>query len=190
MAERTVKELDPRSLRALAHPLRTRLLAALRAEGPATATMLAQRLGESSGATSYHLRQLAGAGFIEDDPGRGNGRERWWRSAQRGTSWKTSAFLDDPVDREAAQFLERQQLQAHVRWLEQWQAEKTTADRAWLDAASSSDYRLRLTPDTLRRLAAELHEVLERYWDAEDDSDDAERCQILLHAFPQPRMPL
>ena len=65
-------------MRALAHPLRIRMLELLRM-GPATASMLARELGESSGATSYHLRELEKAEFVEDEPSRGNGRERWWR---------------------------------------------------------------------------------------------------------------
>ena len=47
--------------------------------GPSTASMLAREAGESSGATSYHLRALARAGFVEEDPDRGNARDRWWR---------------------------------------------------------------------------------------------------------------
>lgn len=69
-------------MRAVVHPIRMRILDALRNDGPSTATRLAQQLGESSGSTSYHLRVLAEAGVIEEDPERGNGRERWWRRAQ------------------------------------------------------------------------------------------------------------
>jgi DNA-binding transcriptional ArsR family regulator len=78
-----MKRLDPASLKALAHPLRVELFHAL-AEGPATASQLARRFDESSGATSYHLRQLARFGFIEEDLDRGDGRDRWWRTAVRG----------------------------------------------------------------------------------------------------------
>ena len=67
-------------LRAMAHPLRLRLIGALRKEGPATASMLARMLYESSGATSYHLRILAKYGFVEDEHERNRGRERWWRA--------------------------------------------------------------------------------------------------------------
>jgi len=63
---------------ALAHPLRLRLIELLRGE-PSTASRLARALGESSGATSYHLRVLARAGLIEDDLEHTGGRERWWR---------------------------------------------------------------------------------------------------------------
>jgi len=72
----------PAQMRAMVHPLRMRIIDALRNDGPSTASRLAAQLGESSGATSYHLRVLADAGVIEEDPGRGNGRERWWRRVQ------------------------------------------------------------------------------------------------------------
>ena len=75
----------PAALRALSHPVRLRMLALLRTEGPATATTLAARLGLNTGATSYHLRQLAEHGFVVDDPERGDGRDRWWQAAHRAT---------------------------------------------------------------------------------------------------------
>ncbi|MEA5055092.1 MAG: helix-turn-helix domain-containing protein [Propionicimonas sp.] len=77
------------ALKAFAHPLRMALYTALTEDGPATATQLAERLGESTGQTSYHLRQLARHGFVEDDPGHSGGRERWWRTA--------SFSIDDPA---------------------------------------------------------------------------------------------
>src|SRR5688500_20312710 len=64
--EPAVQVTDVRALRALAHPLRNRLLGQLRLHGPATASQLGRTVGESSGATSYHLRQLAAYGFVED----------------------------------------------------------------------------------------------------------------------------
>src|SRR5215211_8948937 len=76
--ERELRVATGRQLQALAHPVRMRLLAALR-RGPATATRLAEELGESSGSTSYHLRVLGKAGVIEEDVTRRHGRERWWR---------------------------------------------------------------------------------------------------------------
>ena len=76
------RELTGREIRALAHPLRIRMLELLREE-PATASILARRLDESTGATSYHLRELERFGFIEEDTERGTGRERWWRRRER-----------------------------------------------------------------------------------------------------------
>src|SRR5215210_6660195 len=101
------KRLDAGSLKALAHPLRMRLLGALRTHGPDTASGLARRLGESSGATSYHVRRLAAHGFVEEDAGRGNGRDRWWRALHPSTTWEPSAFDDDPGAREALDVLGR-----------------------------------------------------------------------------------
>ena len=68
------RDLDMESLKALSHPLRVQLLDALSVYGPATASGLAERLGESSGATSYHLRQLERHGFVRELQARGTGR--------------------------------------------------------------------------------------------------------------------
>src|SRR3954471_4188633 len=86
--EPAVQVTDVRALRALAHPLRNRLLGYLRLHGPATASQLGRVVGESSGSTSYHLRQLAEYGFVEEVEGRGTARERWWRARHRLTSWR------------------------------------------------------------------------------------------------------
>jgi DNA-binding transcriptional ArsR family regulator len=86
--EPAVQVTDVRALRALAHPLRSRLLGLLRLHGPATASQLGRAVGESSGSTSYHLRQLAAYGFVEEVEGEGTARERWWRARHRLTSWR------------------------------------------------------------------------------------------------------
>ena len=72
--------LDNTSVKVLAHPLRSRLLGALRLGGPATATALAARLGTNSGATSYHLRRLEDVGLVTDT-GEGSGKQRWWAAS-------------------------------------------------------------------------------------------------------------
>src|ERR1700750_2207805 len=72
-------------LRALSHPTRLKMLMLLRTEGPATATQLAQQLSLNTGATSYHLRQLADHRFHVEDTERGDARDRWWRAAHEST---------------------------------------------------------------------------------------------------------
>ena len=92
-------------LRAFLHPLRIELLAALRVDGPATASELARRLGESSGATSYHLRQLARYGYVVDDDEQPSGRERRWRrraAADLVPGRRLHRRSRRPVDAEAA----------------------------------------------------------------------------------------
>lgn len=83
---------DAAALKALTHPLRVQILAVLQDEGRATATTLAARLAETSGATSYHLRQLARRGLIEEVPAAG--RERWWRLAGDGSTVTAQEILD------------------------------------------------------------------------------------------------
>src|SRR5674536_30776 len=78
--------LDASALRVLAHPLRSRLLSALRRGGPATTTELAKTLGTNSGATSYHLRKLESVGLVADT-GEGEGKRRLWRAATDFHQW-------------------------------------------------------------------------------------------------------
>src|SRR5256886_16151225 len=92
MAEvpRTIELTDPRALRAIAHPVRMRLVGLLRREGPLTATRAAELLGESSGTCSFHLRQLAPYGLVEEaGGGRGRGKPR--RAPARGPPWARTA---------------------------------------------------------------------------------------------------
>lgn len=154
---------DVETLKAIAHPLRARILALLNLHGPATATELARRVGESSGSTSYHLRQLERYGFIEDDPEQPSGRERRWRSLYRGQSWSPLDFADDPEGLEASDMIERRQVLKTVEYLEKWLASRSRMDRRWLAAAGVSDDVLHLTPSQTRRLHEELIAVMRRF---------------------------
>jgi DNA-binding transcriptional ArsR family regulator len=98
--------LTPKTLRGLVHPIRLRLLDLLQADGPATATGLGKRIGESSGVTSYHLRVLAEHGFVVEDTERGTGRDRWWRPVHRTTSF-TFRSEEDPGTPETMEEAER-----------------------------------------------------------------------------------
>lgn len=151
-------------MRALAHPLRLRLLGLLRADGPATATTLALRLDVSVPLVSYHLRQLAEYGFLEEasDLAR-DGRERWWRSAHDRTSWSSVEFLDTPERLAAESALGREVVRRYAEVMERWLDERPAWPREWVDASDSSDWLLDLTPGELRRMRAELAEVVERY---------------------------
>jgi DNA-binding transcriptional ArsR family regulator len=183
---RTYTLEDPEALRALAHPLRGRLLAALRLDGPATASMLARRYGESSGATSYHLRLLARYGFVEDDPGRRAGRERWWRAAHELTEWSPATFFDaEPGEGEAARQFMRRVVADYARWQARWIDELESWESDWREASEMSDLALRLTPGQLRALRDELLATIFRYRDAGPDGEGAERVMVLLQAFPQ-----
>jgi DNA-binding transcriptional ArsR family regulator len=176
---------DAQVLRAMAHPLRLRLIGALRKDGPATASQLARRLGESSGATSYHLRILAKYGFVEDAADRNRGRERWWRASDEGVEWSTDT--DDLGLVEADRTLGRQLVAEYGRWLQRWYDETPTWDRSWRAAAMGTDQWFELTPGELRELSDEVLAVLERYADRRTPGEGTERVIALFHAFPERR---
>jgi hypothetical protein len=83
---------DPKTLRALAHPLRWKLLDVLATYGPSTATRCAELLSESVASCSYHLNMLAQYGFVAEVPGKG--RQKPWRLVRREQSW-SSIGMDD-----------------------------------------------------------------------------------------------
>ncbi len=134
---------DAQQLKVLAHPLRSRLLGALRHAGPATATALAARLGTNSGATSYHLRQLAEVGLVEDDPEHSNGRDRWWRAAHGSTTWRSTDY--DPDAEAAVSWLLRRQANLAASWVNDWLDEREQWPPEWQGVADQSDYHLHLT---------------------------------------------
>ncbi|MEU3609334.1 helix-turn-helix domain-containing protein [Streptomyces sp. NPDC035033] len=182
--EHETRVLDPRSLRGLAHPLRMELLRSLRHHGPATASQLAERLGESSGATSYHLRQLAAHGFVTDDPSLGKGRERWWKAAQQGIRWDDSLDRSsDPDVRGAADLLLHETASHHTRELSTWLATRHEWPD-WAGASDMSDFTLRLSPAAARELGGRLHALIDEYRSV-PEAADAARVRLHLHAFPQ-----
>ncbi|AGP57478.1 ArsR family transcriptional regulator [Streptomyces rapamycinicus NRRL 5491] len=184
-----VRVLDPRTLRGLAHPLRMRLLGALREYGPATASQLADRLGESSGATSYHLRQLATYGFVEDDPGRGKGRERWWKATHRGTRWNADKFLahPDPAVRGAVNTVLHEVATQHTEQMSTWLGTLHEWSEKWVSASDMSDFHLRLTPELAREMRDKVHELIESYREKEVDreTEGSAPYRVHLHAFPR-----
>ena len=181
-----VKKLeDPRTLRALAHPLRLRLLGLLRSQGPATVSTLATAVEQAVPLVSYHLRQLAEHGFIEEAPELAKDRrETWWRSAHEFTSWSVTDFLDTPERLDAIGMFQHQILSAHVARIRAFFDEAQTWDKEWLDASEISDLRLTLTPPELKQLTAELWGVIDR-WRERDPSPGAGVAELILYAIPR-----
>ncbi|MEV6596009.1 helix-turn-helix domain-containing protein [Actinoplanes sp. NPDC051346] len=184
MEQREV-HLDSRQIRVLAHPLRFRLLGRLRLDGPATATRLAQALGTNTGATSYHLRQLADVGLVLEEERPGSGRERWWRSAHDVSSWQRDAFAGDADATAAADWLEGSWLRALVEQAEAWQRVQGDAPPQWRQAVSFSDVCLDLSAAQLDALNAELAEVIERYRAAGPAPDSR---QVVYYFYGMPRV--
>lgn len=177
------------ALRVLAHPLRSRLLAALRVHGEATATQLAVALDTNTGATSYHLRRLGDVGLIEDT-GTGVGKRRVWRAALDAQR-RADDLDDDPVDdedRSALDWLAMDYL-AHFsdragKWLQQ--------RREWPDAwqvAGLEDHLVLVSAEQLTALRAELVEVLQRYRRVGQGNPQAKRVVVYICALPLDPLP-
>jgi DNA-binding transcriptional ArsR family regulator len=176
---------DPLRLRALAHPLRMRLLGLLRLDGPATASGLAARVGESSGSTSYHLRQLARHGFIERAEELDRGRERWWRASDESTVFQAGDFADSPESVLLSTTYQQQVLHLHTALVAQYLDEQDTWRSEWTNAASLSDYWVRLTPERLTDLRADmLRLIAEAEVADEEEVSNTERVAVVVHAVP------
>ncbi len=173
---------DVRTLRAVAHPLRVRLLAALRVDGPATASQLGRRFGESSGSTSYHLRQLARFGFVEEDPDQPNARDRRWRATHQFTSWRDSDFAEDEEGKAAIRFIRARQRDNLNRVAESFETEDW--DRTWRDAAGMSDLVAQLSPASLTALDNQIITLVREYEARDAHAPDAERVAIWLAGYP------
>jgi DNA-binding transcriptional ArsR family regulator len=181
----TTLRLDSRALKVLAHPLRSRLLSALRTDGPATATALAATLGTNTGATSYHLRRLASVGLVEETD-QGRGRERWWRAASEMHGWAERDVADDPDGRAATDWLRRYYLRAFIDRYEGWLDARAGWPLDWQDAAGASDYAVHVSPARLAAFNDEFSALVERYRRGSGEPNE-EAVQVHLHAFPLPR---
>jgi predicted ArsR family transcriptional regulator len=134
---------------ALAHPLRAALLDLIREHGTLTSTEAARLLGQSSGLCSFHLRQLARYGYIEEAAAP-RGRVRPWRLAT-----VQPPEQDDDGFGALARDLEDE---GYRRWL----AGKPHAPLAWQQDAAFSVVA-ELSPAELAEAASEIRAVLDRY---------------------------
>ncbi|GGM10102.1 winged helix-turn-helix domain-containing protein [Promicromonospora citrea] len=174
--------LTPEAVKVLAHPLRSRLLSALRKGGPATATALATALSTNSGATSYHLRKLASVGLVTDT-GEGTGKQRIWRAATSSHSWERTELAHDEDAATALGWLERDYLRLFTTEFGRWLDVAEAWPDEWQDAAGFGDAWVTVTPDQLKALRRDLQEVLDRYLDAEPQPG-ARRITFWQAAFP------
>ena len=183
--------LDAAGLRALAHPLRVRMLSRLRSYGPATPSMLARDLGESSGATSYHLRQLLAHGFVVEDTERGTRRERWYRSAHRSTHF--DLHLDDETRAYGGEYLRAVARAYAERMLRYTDSVETLEDGygpEWREVWDLSDVKLDLSPDDARALTTELGGVLARFRERSRPGAHGARAVVAqIQVMPLPETP-
>lgn len=174
---------DPAALRALGHPLRQRILRRLHRDGPATSTSLARALGENTGNTSYHLRQLAEHGFVRELPERGSGRERWWEARPQDIRFPPRSRMAEET-RTAWEELQRLNVADDVEAFGRFQRRRDELGE-WGDALVFSRGALRLTGAELERFWAD-YMALYRRWAAATDvpGEGARRVLVRFVAFP------
>jgi hypothetical protein len=159
---------DPKAVLAVTHPLRMRLLGELSRRGTARVVDLAGAVGEPANSVSFHLRQLAKYGLIEENPERAaNGRERWWRlTSDRGFEIDLDAMLRHDGG-EAAAVTVRRGAEAHVLALHRAVLRTPDATDAPGDPRRtiSDDFAVRLSDTELQQMRREVAELLDRWTD-------------------------
>jgi DNA-binding transcriptional ArsR family regulator len=176
---------DPKTLRALTHPVRLALLEALALEGPLTATQAGELIGESPTTCSFHFRQLAKYGFVEE-AGAGPGRQRPWKISHTGMRF--SDVADDPEMSIAAKGLERMVFDRAMSRFANFHDTKSNYSKEWQEAAQNAEAILWVTPEELSEVTNEVLTIFSRFYDRiSDPSARAEGSlpvEVLLFSYP------
>jgi DNA-binding transcriptional ArsR family regulator len=185
-AKHSGRILDAGAVKALAHPLRFQLLELLVEHGPATASGLGRILGENSGSTSYHLRQLEKHGLIEEASEVGNARDRYWRAAEGGWTLRGFEMLQRADTSEAASALLDEVVRARVERVQRWHREGHLWGEDWVETTIEATGRMRLSRDQLAEMTTELVAVMDRFRHEQqpDDAPDTATIAVHLEAFP------
>ena len=180
---------DAKALSAMANPFRSRMMDALKVDGPSTASGLAARTGQAVGSASHHLKVLSAAGLVEEAPELARDRrERWWRLVDPGTRWSRADFASDTAAVTAAYAAEALTVQRQFERVQAWNANAATVPD-WDDAAFATQNWLRVSPDELREVAEEIIDVLVRWGRRELPDDGVEREPVLVFARGFPAQP-
>jgi DNA-binding transcriptional ArsR family regulator len=180
------KITDAQTIRALAHPVRIALIEELSTAGPMTATEVGERIGESPTTCSFHLRQLAKYGFVEEAGG-GKGRSRPWRMTSIGMSF--SLTHDDPEAEIAASALSRVLRERQLARYQTWLQTKAAYPRRWREAADESKWGGYLTAGELEQLNEEIVTLLrsrfhERLTDPSKRPPGSALVELLMFSYP------
>ncbi|WP_392675864.1 helix-turn-helix domain-containing protein [Streptomyces sp. LN785] len=185
----TITDLD--ALKVFTHPLRIALYRQLHTARAATASQLAEQVDEAVSLVSYHLRKMAAHGFIIEAPELStDGRERWWKPASAGLSFRSSDFVGDPEGAAVVGQVNRQLLATRTERYGAYLDQQSAWPKEWTDASFTSDYLPRLTAAELAELGEEIHTLVRRWEErgrvaeAAGDTEDREHVALHLYGFP------
>jgi len=183
--KRTVTRTAPRALRAMAHPTRLELIGLLRRGGPLTATQAAEQIGESPASCSFHLRQLAKYGLVEEAGG-GRGRERPWRATAISTEWPV--FGESEETRAAGEMLSRVVVERYFESAIEWLERQPSEPPEWAEAALFGDALVYMTVEELRQVEGQIRKLFEPYLQRLEEpaprAEGSRTVSVIALAFP------
>jgi DNA-binding transcriptional ArsR family regulator len=172
---------DPKAIRALAHPLRLDLLQLLLASGPATAAQCGRVLGASQASCSFHLRQLAKYGFVEDTGPGSDRRERRWRVV---VDERLSVRLGSGSDAVVRQQIEGIVVEHEMQAILDYSRRPEGADPQWQHKAGIVAAMAVLSPDDAAAIKEKWIALLEPYIARARDADaELQSGQRLVRCF-------
>jgi DNA-binding transcriptional ArsR family regulator len=179
---------DPQVMRAMSHPARLEIMEYLNSTGASvTATECAEIVGMSPSATSYHLRELAKVGLVEQAPSRGDGRERVWQSPIHSYNVPMSADAD-PEARAAEDTLIEVYLTRDFERIRGHLAKARDEPAEWRDGSALMGSNLLVTAEELKAFTTavqDLVEPLKRRNRIADPPEGARTVIVHFAAFPE-----
>jgi DNA-binding MarR family transcriptional regulator len=160
------------AIRALAHPLRPKLIGIIARLGRATTADAARELEISHGLASHHLGQLAKYGFIEHVAGKDH-RERPWRLVATSYDWRPATATAEGAA--AIEVLEQLQAESTLEEFLDWQQRRKGWPESWREHTGISTSGIYLTEPELAGLAKDIDALLMRYIDERPIDDVASR---------------
>ncbi|WP_165975061.1 helix-turn-helix domain-containing protein [Nonomuraea deserti] len=149
---------DPAAMRAFAHPVRLALHELLLRAGPTTAADAARETGISQALASYHLRQLARYGFVEQAAARDE-RERPWKVTERVQEWDDGAR--EPGHSAARSLLEQVMAERALARLAEWGERRQEEPEPWHSIGGIGTFYLHATPEEVAAVSAAIAELVE-----------------------------
>lgn len=152
---------DPRVLRAIAHPTRNRILSELFAAGSLRAADIARLMEIPANQASFHLRQLAKYGLVEEAPDEARDkRDRVWRLVDpAGISFRTEDMIRQPGGEAAFEVFRR----SGVAWGHLLVDRAFRRDPSKSGQQTISEWALRLTRAEVEEFTADMGEVVDRW---------------------------
>ncbi|HEY1176311.1 MAG TPA: helix-turn-helix domain-containing protein [Phytomonospora sp.] len=182
---------DPETLKALSQPLRRRLYRLLIQLGPSTVGTLAKKVDGDPGQISYHLRELARHGYIEEAPELARDkRERWWKTTPGSNTWDTADF-DTPEARAIADTVKAQMMADEFERAVEWEKSRDEWGEPWNRIATSSESNLFLTPEEAVDFNEELTALVVKWAEIgkkarrEGRTEGREVVFHFMHNFPE-----